>query len=337
MKILRSQFIFLLVLMVIVSCTKREKREVHYENGQLKEQFKVIKTKDDNYLKDGKYVLFYENGQKREEGKYKKGNLKGKIKIWYESGKIKETAYFKDNLLNGKHERFSEEGALLSDIQYKDGTWHGDLKIYMDEKKLIEGQFLEGKANGVFTLFERDGETILSTVEMENGLYLNKTNAFAASQKSANANFMGFELGKATYPDVKLGFLNKGIIMGESSDVNAVSKGRIIFFDASEIGLDFVKNGTFIFNEEQILVGVRYSMDKNIRSRHSAGFGAGFHSMYAYFKDEGYKLVNKRIPFVGNTSATFKRHNSHIFLDAPHLNFEMTVNYWLDNYKRAVL
>lgn len=38
-------------------------------------------------------------------------------------------------------------------------------------------------------------------------------------------------------------------------------------------------------------------------------------------------MSSQDIPFVGDKSASFKNGKTSIFLDAPHLSFEMTMNY----------
>ena len=58
--------------------------------------------------------------------------------------------------------------------------------------------------------------------------------------------------------------------------------------------------------------------------------------MYEMLKPD-YKLVSKKVPFVGNTYAKFRRNNSYILVDAPPLSHTMTVSYWLDGYQNVVM
>jgi hypothetical protein len=47
------------------------KLETRYDNGQLKEKYALRKDSEGNYIKHGKYVSWYENGEKKQEGEFK--------------------------------------------------------------------------------------------------------------------------------------------------------------------------------------------------------------------------------------------------------------------------
>lgn len=45
--------------------------ETRYDNGQLKEKYALRKDSEGNYIKHGKYISWYENGEKKQEGEFK--------------------------------------------------------------------------------------------------------------------------------------------------------------------------------------------------------------------------------------------------------------------------
>ena len=49
-----------------------------------------------------------------------------------------------------------------------------------------------------------------------------------------------------------------------------------------------------------------------------------------------YKMINEQIPFVGNKSATYRDGGAEITLQAPHMSFEMSMNYINDDLMRAL-
>lgn len=48
-----------------------------------------------------------------------------------------------------------------------------------------------------------------------------------------------------------------------------------------------------------------------------------------------YKRVSQNIPFVGNKSVTYRDGGTEITLEAPHMSFEMSMNYIRDDLMRA--
>ena len=61
------------------------------------EQWCQRMTDDRNLVKDRPHLIWYENGQKYEEGEFKNGKREGRWMRWYENGQKKER-----ELRNGK-------------------------------------------------------------------------------------------------------------------------------------------------------------------------------------------------------------------------------------------
>jgi len=143
----------------------------YYKSGVLKMDG-TSKTKD-GFSKEGKYVYYYENGNKKTAENYFKGRLKGDFKEWYENGNLKlEGEYFQDektlnsdfemnNYWNSKNEHLvvngnghydenDDEKAVQGKIKngHKDEIWTGTNKkmnySYTDIYK--KGKFISGKS-----------------------------------------------------------------------------------------------------------------------------------------------------------------------------------------------
>ena len=87
-----------------------------YDNGQ--------KKLDGNYRKglmNGKWTYYHQNGQKEREESYKDGELDGLSTTWHENGKKKLEGYFKDNKQGGLWTSWYENGQKEEEGTFKDG------------------------------------------------------------------------------------------------------------------------------------------------------------------------------------------------------------------------
>jgi antitoxin component YwqK of YwqJK toxin-antitoxin module len=332
----KSLLLLIITIGLFSACQQKEIREEKYDNGQIKEQFYVIKGKNDAFIKTGEYLYYYENGQIAEKGTYKNNKLNGAYKKWFENGILKTDFAFKDNKVHGTYKNYNEDGILLLETNYDEGASHGKCTLFNNNKKEIVGQYNAGKADGKWEVFEN--EQPIHTIELKDGVYTKQ----ASTAKSYNisdaetVSFFGFELNRATYSDVKLGFLDKGLIPVSFTEPHPQSGGKVIKTTGEDIELELIKDIYFVFNPNDKLIAIQFILPKNSRTKHSSGFRAGFNFMYDLLKPD-YKLVSKRIPFVGNTYAKFKRNNSYILVDAQHLSHDVTVSFWLEGYKNVVI
>ncbi|WP_129776192.1 hypothetical protein [Peristeroidobacter soli] len=97
--------------------------------------------------------------------------------------------------------------------------------------------------------------------------------------------------------------------------INKWSDGPMLRAQGSELGIEGLQRATFIFDPGNKLVGVLLSLP-NTR----------FDSIKSSLQEK-YKLVDEKIPFVGNKSARFRDGPVSIEVKAPHLSFDMEVNY----------
>jgi antitoxin component YwqK of YwqJK toxin-antitoxin module len=83
-------------------------------------------------------VMYYENGQKENEGIFKNGKREGFWTEWYENGQQKIVTNYKTRK-NGK----------------EDGHWTG---WYENGQKMEEGNFKNGKREGFWTYWDENGQ-----------------------------------------------------------------------------------------------------------------------------------------------------------------------------------
>jgi hypothetical protein len=88
-----------------------------------------------NYIKHGKLIAWYENGQKAGEMWYENDKPSGPELSWHENGKKKMLGQSKDGLASGK--------------------W---IEWYDNGQKHSEGEYLDGERQGAWTFWEPGGQ-----------------------------------------------------------------------------------------------------------------------------------------------------------------------------------
>lgn len=124
-------------------------------------------------------------------------------------------------------------------------------------------------------------------------------------------------LGKTTEEQMK------AIYRAEHTGTNKYSDGNMYSVSPSEIGFDGLQDVTVIFNSKGVLNAVIATFPK---------------SKFNYLNQllgEKYKLVRKNIPFVGDSSATYRDGETEITLNAPHLSFELSMSYIQDDFMKS--
>jgi hypothetical protein len=135
---------------------------------------------------------------------------------------------------------------------------------------------------------------------------------------AANVAPLGLELGVATIDKVKkeIGSRTKLVDNG----INAYSEGQMLAGNGEGLELDGLKEITFIFDKSNVLAGVLMTFPKG-------GMGnENFKEKLAMLSAK-YKIVEKSVPFVGDSYTKLKLGDSIVELKAPHMSFDMSLNY----------
>jgi antitoxin component YwqK of YwqJK toxin-antitoxin module len=117
-----------LLIAIISGCSQKEVVEATYENGNPK----VVK----NYQKRGNdlllihEVVYYENKQKKIEGKYKDEQRDGLWRAWYKNGTIWSEGEYKDGKRNGIGFSYHENGKIYIEGKYQDDIRVGAWRFY---------------------------------------------------------------------------------------------------------------------------------------------------------------------------------------------------------------
>lgn len=165
----------------LISCDRHEKRETKHDNGQPKEQFSVLETKDGSFIKDGDYKTWYESGQPESEGQFKDGKKANNWKTWYKNGQMESDFNYVQDTIDGKYIRWYENGQKMAEgttnrsidigeytawyengqmkskFNYKNGKKEGlQTSWYDNGQKTSEYTLVNGKPEGEFKNWDRD-------------------------------------------------------------------------------------------------------------------------------------------------------------------------------------
>jgi hypothetical protein len=123
----------------------------------------------------------------------------------------------------------------------------------------------------------------------------------------------GMELGKTSEQQLKAAY------NVNHTGTNKYSNGNMYSVPVSAINFDGLQEVTTIFDTDGKLIAVLTTLPKSKFDYLNKTLGGK------------YKLVNQNIPFVGNKSATYRDGATEITLEAPHMSFEMSMNYISDS------
>lgn len=136
---------------------------------------------------------------------------------------------------------------------------------------------------------------------------------------SANVAPLGFEVGVATYNQVKAGLKARLVHTG----TNAYSDGPMYESDGEGLDIEGLNKALFIFDAQQRLAGVVLTM-ADYRFDEVQEFLSG-----------KYKARVRQIPFVGDRYVKFTQGNSIAELSDPHMAFDMEVRYLSNDLVKA--
>lgn len=147
-----------------------------------------------------------------------------------------------------------------------------------------------------------------------------------------NAAPLGMELGVATLSQVKQQVGSKTRLT--ETGINKYSNGRMLEGNGNGLEIDGLSKIVFIFDASDKLVGELLTLPKADGSGNLQN--GGFQKTLTALSGK-YKLVEKRVPFVGNAYAKLKQGDSVIELDAPHMSFDMELRYMMASLQKAFL
>ncbi|MEZ9144849.1 hypothetical protein AB4138_10485 [Vibrio sp. 10N.286.52.C3] len=132
---------------------------------------------------------------------------------------------------------------------------------------------------------------------------------FVCQSVFANPTVFGLTIGETTVEQLK----SKYNVSHQG--INKYSQGDMYQIPRNQIQFEGINDVTVIFSRSNKLIAVLTELPKNKFDYLNGTLG------------KKYQLVNQKIPFVGNKSATYKDGETEITLEAPHMNFQLSMNY----------
>lgn len=127
--------------------------------GELYDKDKVIARGmiDSLGRREGKWIFYYETGEKRSEGIYEKGMKQGAWNFYFKNGKTEQQGNYKDDFAYGSWKWYYLSGMLHREEYYKKGKEDG-LSVEYDSTGIVlnQGNYIEGYKTGVWKLWVND-------------------------------------------------------------------------------------------------------------------------------------------------------------------------------------
>lgn len=225
--------------------TKTEKVDSRYEDGKPKIIFIYQDESDSlncqkkmlynsgkiNYLgqfvdgrKSGTWIWWYENGNKKDQCKYKEGAYIDTVYHWYESGQIKQIEILANKKIvdngcsscNGTIIRYFENGKLKEKFTSDGGSFEGsyihfeengawDIRTFKNDSlngpttehdidstgnvTIVVGQYKKNKETGLWRWFDKDS-VLFQTLNYTNGKTFGMLQTYYSNGKIAKEGFV---------------------------------------------------------------------------------------------------------------------------------------------------
>lgn len=205
----------------------------YYKSGQIQntlERAIFIDLNDNNkWIFDGKSVIYYETGEKKQEYYYVKDELEGIHKTFHRSGKLKAVENYRNGIAHGEYNSFYESGANYIRFNYVNGLIEGDWIAYYESGAIEQTvEWVNGKKEGLLKDYKISGK-------------LNFVQKYENDLKVSDESF--YESGKTkniwSYKDGKLNGTSKGFY--ESGELRSV--GNYLNGQLNGESYVFFKNG----------------------------------------------------------------------------------------------
>jgi antitoxin component YwqK of YwqJK toxin-antitoxin module len=126
-----------------------------YENGNVSLAYYTNEQGE----RDGHYISYYENGNKRSEGEYRNDKQVDYWRCWYDTGLLLSEGYYNsDGFQNGEWFFYDSTGHLQQREFFQDGIKHGKFTEYYQSGGVKRnGNVVNGKMYGMDTSFYENG------------------------------------------------------------------------------------------------------------------------------------------------------------------------------------
>ena len=130
----------------------------YFRDGQL-EEMTTYTFKNGDFVEDGPYEYYYDNGQLESKTTYKNGELDGPVEEYHDNGQLESKTTYKNGELDGPTEYYYFDGQLEVKRTYKDGKPDGPYEWYYRNGQLeVKRTYKDGELDGPFESYHENGE-----------------------------------------------------------------------------------------------------------------------------------------------------------------------------------
>jgi hypothetical protein len=303
----------------------REQRENKFDNGQKKEVFSVVKDPQGNYLKDGPVSAFHQNGQKAQEGAYKSDQRDGHWQKWDDDGKLSLDISYKNDKREGAFTAYAG-GKPIQTGSYANDELSGPFEYLAFDGLVVTGTMKSGKPVDAWSVNEVSGKPRARATFLDGKLGAVQSLAADGTPRPALdsggcAEFAGYALGAIRWADAVFDLFARLQAFPSDAGINKYSKGRMLELSDSQIEGGGIERITLVFDGDERLTALSASAKKQMGA---GGYANAFKQLHAQYAKK-YSVVSAALPFVGDYRAEYRSGGCSIKLDAPHLDFNMSV------------
>jgi antitoxin component YwqK of YwqJK toxin-antitoxin module len=150
------RYVIFIFLLVHTACTQKTEIVKYYPNGQPSSKVMLEKG-----VKNGKAILYYENGNVKEAGNWINDKQEGVWHFYYESGKLYADIMFSNGMQDGKSVYYYETDDTMSVSEFRRGKIEGETDLFYPNGNLQEASFWKNsKLNGWQVFYDTNGVEI---------------------------------------------------------------------------------------------------------------------------------------------------------------------------------
>ena len=125
----------------------------YFDNGNIKAKGNYRKD-----IKTGEWKYYHKSGKLEQEGKFNdNGKLIEKWSWYYQSGRLLREENFSEGIVNGILTEYNQLGNIITKGEYFEGLKNG-FWIYKIGDNKEEGEYIDGKRNGIWKHFYNNGK-----------------------------------------------------------------------------------------------------------------------------------------------------------------------------------
>lgn len=135
-------------------------RKQNYADDTLRVEYQVIQLSDDTQRNHGKYVEYYRDGKKFQEGTFENGAYAGEWSYWHPNGQLCKTITFVDGAPDGQWDVLRADGTKSARQSYAKGLRQGTWTMYYPDgdSPMVEVSYNAGKLEGKRLTYNNAGQ-----------------------------------------------------------------------------------------------------------------------------------------------------------------------------------